>query len=72
MATTSTPRQRVRELLPTIYLGRYAPGEKNSLTDVPGVLVSTQSIHEYPDAPANTINTGVSVHLDLQHATVGG
>jgi D-aminopeptidase len=64
--STSTPRQRVREALPTIYLGSYAPGPKNSLTDIPGVLVSTQSIHEspnYPDAPAGSINTGVTTIL---------
>ncbi|KAF2008173.1 DmpA/ArgJ-like protein [Amniculicola lignicola CBS 123094] len=60
------PRQRVRELLPTVYLGRYKTGSKNSLTDIPGVLVSTQSIHEsanYPDAPPGSINTGVTTIL---------
>jgi D-aminopeptidase len=49
-----------------VYLGRYAPGPKNSLTDVPGVLVSTQSIHSspnYPDAPEGDINTGVTTIL---------
>ena len=64
--TTSTSRQRVRDLLPTVYLGRYETGPKNSLTDVAGVLVSTQSIHEspqYPDAPAGSINTGVTTIL---------
>ncbi|KAJ4361743.1 hypothetical protein N0V95_001636 [Ascochyta clinopodiicola] len=62
----STSRQRVRQLLPTVYLGRYETGSKNSLTDVAGVLVSTQSIHEspkYPDAPARSINTGVTTIL---------
>ncbi|CZR55755.1 related to aminopeptidase [Phialocephala subalpina] len=62
----SSPRQRVREVLPTVYLGRYTTGPKNSLTDVPGVLVSTQSIHEsanYPDAAPNAINTGVTTIL---------
>ena len=62
----STPRQRVREALPTVYLGRYATGSKNSLTDVPGVLVSTQSIHEspnYPNAAPDAINTGVTTIL---------
>jgi D-aminopeptidase len=71
MSSTSTsaspaPRQRFRELLPGVYLGRYAPGPKNSLTDVPGVLVSTQSIHSspnYPDAPKGDINTGVTTIL---------
>ncbi|KAF1848957.1 peptidase family T4 protein [Cucurbitaria berberidis CBS 394.84] len=64
--STSTPRQRIRDVLPTVYLGRYAPGSKNSLTDVPGVLVSTQSIHEsdkYPNAPPSAINTGVTTIL---------
>ncbi|KAF1986556.1 DmpA/ArgJ-like protein [Aulographum hederae CBS 113979] len=67
---TSTPppssRCRIRELLPTLYLGRYAPGPKNSLTDIPGVLVSTQSIHAPPpghSAPPNAINTGVTCIL---------
>jgi D-aminopeptidase len=61
--TSTTPRQRVRELLPNVFLGRYQTGPQNTLTDVPGVLVSTQSIHEspaYPNAPANSINTGVT------------
>lgn len=63
---STAPRQRVRELLPTIYLGRYSTGPKNSLTDIPGVLVSTQSIHEspsYPNAAPNAINTGVTTIL---------
>ncbi|OSS51548.1 hypothetical protein B5807_03685 [Epicoccum nigrum] len=65
-SSASTCRQRVRELLPTVYLGRYETGQKNSITDVAGVLVSTQSIHEsprYPDAPAKSINTGVTTIL---------
>jgi D-aminopeptidase len=64
--STSSQRQRVRDVLPKIYLGRYAPGPKNSLTDVPGVLVSTQSIHSspnYPDAKEGDINTGVTTIL---------
>ncbi|KAJ4986988.1 peptidase family S58 [Stagonosporopsis vannaccii] len=65
-AANSSTRQRVRELLPTVYLGRYETGPKNSLTDVAGVLVSTQSIHDserYPNAPAGSINTGVTTIL---------
>lgn len=61
-----TPRQRVRDVLPTAHLGRYQTGPKNSLTDIPGVLVSTQSIHSspaYPNAPAGSINTGVTTIL---------
>jgi D-aminopeptidase len=64
--SSTTPRQRVRDLLPGIFLGDYKTGPKNSLTDVPGVLVSTQSIHEspnYPDAPLGDINTGVTTIL---------
>ncbi|KAF2249762.1 DmpA/ArgJ-like protein [Trematosphaeria pertusa] len=62
----TTPRQRLRDLLPTVYLGRWKTGAKNGLTDIPGVLVSTQSIHDspkYPNAPANSINTGVTTIL---------
>ncbi|KAF1937443.1 peptidase family T4 protein [Clathrospora elynae] len=65
-SSPTTPRQRVRDLLPTLYLGRYKPGPKNSLTDIPGVLVSTQSIHsseKYPNAALNSINTGVTTIL---------
>ncbi|KAF1972707.1 peptidase family S58 [Bimuria novae-zelandiae CBS 107.79] len=65
-SSSTTPRQRVRDLLPTAHLGRYQPGPKNSLTDIPGVLVSTQSIRSsplYPNAPANSINTGVTTIL---------
>jgi D-aminopeptidase len=64
--SASSTRQRVRELLPTIHLGRYQPGPKNSLTDIPGVLVSTQSIHsspQYPNAPQGSLNTGVTTIL---------
>ncbi|CAI6342524.1 unnamed protein product [Periconia digitata] len=60
------PRQRARTLLPTLHYGRYPPGPKNSLTDVPGVLVSTTSIHtspSYPSAPPNSINTGLTTIL---------
>ncbi|KAF1951527.1 DmpA/ArgJ-like protein [Byssothecium circinans] len=65
-ATAPLPRQHIRDLLPSVYLGRYKTGPKNSLTDVPGVLVSTQSIHSspaYPDASANSINTGLTTIL---------
>ncbi|KAI4926713.1 hypothetical protein J4E85_007008 [Alternaria conjuncta] len=62
-APSTIPRQRIRDLLPTLHLGRYQPGPKNSLTDIPGVLVHTESIHSspaYPDVPPNDINTGVT------------
>ncbi|KAF2503338.1 peptidase family T4 protein [Lophium mytilinum] len=69
MAATSsftaadTPRSRIRDLLPTLNLGRFAPGPKNSLTDVPGVLAHTQSIHSHPAAAPGSINTGVTTIL---------
>ncbi|KAF2436876.1 peptidase family S58 [Tothia fuscella] len=68
MAPTSvgdpkTGRCRLRELLPTVYLGRYPPGPKNSLTDVPGVLVHTQSIYSAQSAAPGSINTGVTTIL---------
>ncbi|PSN71927.1 DmpA/ArgJ-like protein [Corynespora cassiicola Philippines] len=69
-ASSASPRQRVRQLLPKVHLGRYTPGPKNSLTDVPGVLVSTQSIHSsplYPDAPSKSINTGITTILPRQN-----
>lgn len=56
-------RGRVREILPDIYLGRFATGVKNSLTDVPGVLVSTAEI-KVPNSPGtHAINTGVTTIL---------
>ncbi|KAL8287778.1 hypothetical protein RB600_003614 [Gaeumannomyces tritici] len=61
--SASSPRQRVRDALPGVYLGRLAPGPKNSLTDVPGVLVSTTSIHEHPGAAPGSVNTGVTTIL---------
>lgn len=63
---TPVPRQRIRELLPQVEFGRHQPGPKNSLTDVPGVLVSTQSIHsspKYPNASPGQINTGLTTIL---------
>lgn len=52
---SSTSRARIREVLPNIRLGRWAPGKLNSITDVPGVLVHTESIQ-----PEQGINTGVT------------
>jgi D-aminopeptidase len=67
LVTRSSERSRVRDLLPTLFLGHYKTGTLNSLTDVPGVLVSTQSIHRpaghNPSKPASVINTGVTTIL---------
>lgn len=70
-AAASPPRQRIREVLPRLFLGRYSLGPKNSLTDVPGVLVSTQSIHKsdkYPNAAPLSINTGVTTILPRKNS----
>lgn len=70
-------RQRLRELFPSIKIGRFTPGPKNSITDIPGILVSTQSIHKpNTDTPqpipghqdqnlktVHAINTGLTVIL---------
>ena len=55
-ASCSSSRARIRELVPRIYLGTWAPGPKNGLTDVRGVRVHTQSIHSHN----GNVNTGVT------------
>jgi D-aminopeptidase len=50
-------------LLPDLYLGKYKSGVKNSLTDVPGVLVHTQEIRTFENCPDGSINTGVTTIL---------
>ncbi|KAK2593077.1 hypothetical protein QQS21_009207 [Conoideocrella luteorostrata] len=61
-ATSNQPeklkRDRVRSILPDIYLGRWPTGRLNSITDVPGVLVHTQSIE-----PDGDVHTGVTTIL---------
>lgn len=63
----SSQRQRIRQLIPSLHLGRHATGPCNSITDVPGVLVSTQSIRLGVDLdatpPHREVNTGVTVIL---------
>ncbi|KAK4168453.1 peptidase family S58-domain-containing protein [Cladorrhinum sp. PSN259] len=64
-STSSGHRMRIRDLLPTLHLGRYQPGPLNSLTDVPGVLVHTESIHlpASPSGRPGAVNTGVTTIL---------
>lgn len=50
------PRMRIRELLADVHLGDWKPGQLNSITDVPGVLVHTQEII----ADNGNVNTGVT------------
>ncbi|KAL7928625.1 DmpA/ArgJ-like protein [Trichoderma chlorosporum] len=56
-------RMRIRELLPNLKLGRHHPGPLNSLTDVPGVLVHTQSIVLPKTSDHHEVNTGVTCIL---------
>ncbi|MBE3045362.1 P1 family peptidase [Candidatus Bathyarchaeota archaeon] len=52
-------RGRIRDVLPGLHLGTHKPGALNAVTDVPGVLVHTQSIYEKDGA----VNTGVTTIL---------
>ncbi|KAH8722265.1 peptidase family S58-domain-containing protein [Ilyonectria robusta] len=56
--TPSTSRSRLRDILPQLHLGKWPTGPLNSITDVPGVLVNTQSIQ-----PDRNVNTGVTTIL---------
>jgi D-aminopeptidase len=68
-SNSSSSRARVRSVLPKLFLGNYPPGPLNSLTDVPGVLVSTQSIRlpktesVHGDVIHHEVNTGVTTIL---------
>ncbi|KAL6792149.1 DmpA/ArgJ-like protein [Trichoderma sp. SZMC 28012] len=61
----SPPRQRIRQLIPQLRLGKWPTGPLNSITDVPGVLSHTESIHNPPGSEEKSpdINTGVTVIL---------
>ena len=64
MAKSSTPtRPRARDLLPKLYLGRHRTGPLNSLTDVPGVLVHTESVQRPSTETTHAVNTGVTTIL---------
>ena len=56
-------RGRVRDVLPKLYLGKWQPGSKNSITDVPGVLAHTQSIHIPKSDIHDVVNTGITTIL---------
>ena len=63
MAAQTGQRAPIRHVLPKLKLGPYAPGPSNTITDVPGVLVSTQSIHKPANDKHKQVNTGVTVIL---------
>ncbi|KAJ3184627.1 hypothetical protein HDU87_004030 [Geranomyces variabilis] len=56
-------RLPLREVLPDLVIGRWPTGALNSLTDVPGVLVHTQSIRKPKTDKHHEINTGVTTIL---------
>ncbi|KAF5526147.1 Beta-peptidyl aminopeptidase BapA [Colletotrichum aenigma] len=58
MSTQSTPRGRIRDILPDLHLGTWPAGPKNSITDIPGILASTQEFRT-----DEGVNTGVTVIL---------
>ncbi|KAK5989810.1 Beta-peptidyl aminopeptidase BapA [Cladobotryum mycophilum] len=62
---TQSPRGRVRQIIPSLPLGKWSPGPLNSLTDIPGVLVHTESIHSpsSSDTAPSYVNTGVTTIL---------
>ncbi|EGC41098.1 peptidase family T4 [Histoplasma capsulatum var. duboisii H88] len=65
-ANEANSRPRIRDLLPTLKIGRHPAGPLNSLTDVPGVLVHTESIKLHPSTTPgirHPINTGVTTIL---------
>ncbi|KAM0452859.1 hypothetical protein ACHAO4_005278 [Trichoderma viride] len=63
--TQALPRQRIRQLIPHLRLGKWPTGPLNSITDVPGVLAHTESIHSSPHSKETSpdVNTGVTVIL---------
>ncbi|KAM7210864.1 Peptidase family S58 domain containing protein [Rhypophila decipiens] len=70
--SSSPPRVRIRDLHPKIHLelGRWSPGKLNSITDVPGVLVHTESIHlpaisssSQKKTQTGAVNTGLTTIL---------
>ncbi|KAL9625004.1 MAG: hypothetical protein Q9160_000733 [Pyrenula sp. 1 TL-2023] len=62
-SSQGSSRHRIREIAPKLYLGTYSPGAKNAITDVPGVLVHTQSIHLPKTSSHDVVNTGVTTIL---------
>jgi len=62
-ASTSKARMRIREVFPKLIIGRHPTGPLNSITDVPGVLVHTESLHRPNGDNLHAINTGVTTIL---------
>jgi len=62
-AAASKPRMRIREVFPKLMMGRHPTGPLNSITDVPGVLVHTESLRKPNGDGVHAINTGVTTIL---------
>ncbi|KJZ74576.1 hypothetical protein HIM_05926 [Hirsutella minnesotensis 3608] len=70
-APLESKRRRIRQVLPNLYLGKWPTGRLNSLTDVPGVLVYTQSVR--PDSDVNTGVTAILPRKDWhEHSSFAG
>lgn len=63
--SASTNPSPIRALIPSLFIGRHTPGPLNSITDVPGVLVHTESVTKKPSETerGHAINTGVTTIL---------
>lgn len=63
--SASTNPSPIRALIPSLHIGRHTPGPLNSITDVPGVLVHTESVTKKPSETerGHAINTGVTTIL---------
>ena len=61
--SASKQRMRIREVFPKLIIGRPPTGPLNSITDVPGVLVNTESLRKPNGDGVHAINTGVTTIL---------
>lgn len=68
---SSATRGRIRDVIPRLRIGRWPPGPLNSITDVPEVLVHTESIQ--PDRDVNTGVTTIVPRADwVDHSSFAG
>lgn len=69
---SSSARARIRHALPQLSLGKWPPGTLTSITDVPGVLVHSESFH----TDDQSVNTSVTTILPRknwhEHASFAG
>ena len=78
-ASTGSPRGRLRDVVPNVHLGTWAPGPKNGITDVPGVLAritalvaeAGANIEEVHHQRAFTVLAAQNVEIELVLQTRG-